>query len=512
MPLSTLASQSVEVTLNDIAYENYFYARTEDHLVLDFNIDVLEDDVLNDLVVTNQGTARYNLEISNVELWQDDGDNIFEGWEEDILLAQGEFNNSLSWAFRNLNLSLDNSQPTRLFVSADMASNGTVDKTFRFSVPAYWDFDSDGQYDVGDYGVYLESGLEYPAESIAVNNVSKYKKLALDIFKPMIKITNLEEDQLITDDGYTIRGKAKDQGGSSIDKVEVCIDSTCYEAESIEENYSEWRYDWLNLEESEYEVYARTTDTANNVTETMIYNVRTDVAVRIDSEKSSVVVTGENLKANGEDNARIEVTLRNEDNEPIEGKLIKVWQIVNEEENFLFEDTSDVDGELTFNLVTDNPGEKELKIGTAEGEVVEEGLKISFEPAVATADYETGRWIKTADRATVYLLDANNVRHAYPTEKVWNSYFTAGDFSFVETITSEEMATYSLGSNVPFKVGSLFKIPSVPKVYQVTDVGVISWIKTEDKAKELHGDDWASLVSDLPETFYLDYTKGSDLE
>jgi hypothetical protein len=122
------------------------------------------------------------------------------------------------------------------------------------------------------------------------------------------------------------------------------------------------------------------------------------------------------------------------------------------------------------------------------------------------------KYIKTPNSSTVYLLDDKNVRHAYPHEKIWYSYFDK-DFSFVETITEKELATYPLGRNVTFKAGILMKIPSVPKVYKVADDnGTIQWIKTEEAAIRLYGEDWKNLVKDLSEAFFEDYTLGEDIE
>ncbi|OGF48216.1 hypothetical protein A2533_03210 [Candidatus Falkowbacteria bacterium RIFOXYD2_FULL_35_9] len=107
----------------------------------------------------------------------------------------------------------------------------------------------------------------------------------------------------------------------------------------------------------------------------------------------------------------------------------------------------------------------------------------------------------------MYFLDNNSVRHAYPTQKVWESYFGL-DFSFVEIINTTEMANYKLGSNVPFNGGTLIKIPSVPKVYIVDGSGLMHWIQDEMSAQLNFGADWASKVRDLPESFFTDYSEG----
>jgi len=138
-------------------------------------------------------------------------------------------------------------------------------------------------------------------------------------------------------------------------------------------------------------------------------------------------------------------------------------------------------------------------IGTEEGLIVEDSF------------WTLGRWVKKESITAVYFLDSSNVLHTYPNQSIWESYF-GDDFSFVETITEEELNGYTLGVNVPYSSGSLFKMQAFPKVYMVGDNGLIQWIKTEEKATELYGENWADLVHDLSTAFFMDYTRGDDIE
>lgn len=126
-------------------------------------------------------------------------------------------------------------------------------------------------------------------------------------------------------------------------------------------------------------------------------------------------------------------------------------------------------------------------------------------------DWTKGQWIKASDSQTVYFLDINNIRHSYTNEKIWYSYFN-NDFSFVKTVTPEQMASFQLGQNVPFKSGQLIKIPSVPKVYKIEDAGTIRWLKTEETAKRLYGNNWNKLIYDLDESSFGDYSEGAIIE
>jgi len=128
-----------------------------------------------------------------------------------------------------------------------------------------------------------------------------------------------------------------------------------------------------------------------------------------------------------------------------------------------------------------------------------------------TNSWITGFFVKTNSMSTVYFVDGDGIRHIYPSESIWKSYF-GKDFSFVKIITNKELSGYPLGNNVVFKKGTLFKIPSVPKVYLASDGGLVHWIKTEAKATELYGNKWNKLIYDLNEAFFDDYLEENATE
>ncbi len=125
--------------------------------------------------------------------------------------------------------------------------------------------------------------------------------------------------------------------------------------------------------------------------------------------------------------------------------------------------------------------------------------------------YTNGKWVKTSDRKTVYFVDIKNTRHAYPNQNIWESYF-GKDFSFVKTISKEELASYPLEENVPYNRNSLFKISSIPKVYRVSENATIHWIETEDLARRLYGINWNKKVQDLSDAFFGDYNVVEDTD
>ncbi len=123
----------------------------------------------------------------------------------------------------------------------------------------------------------------------------------------------------------------------------------------------------------------------------------------------------------------------------------------------------------------------------------------------ATPEQTLGaRLIKSEEFSAVYAVLADGKRHAFPTQAVYESWY-GEDFSEIETVSSEELASYMIGSNVTFQPGSLIKIPSIAKVYMVSDEEELRWTVDENTANALYGSEWAKSVHDVSEAFFMNY-------
>ncbi len=118
---------------------------------------------------------------------------------------------------------------------------------------------------------------------------------------------------------------------------------------------------------------------------------------------------------------------------------------------------------------------------------------------------------ETTVDAAVYVIDENRMRHAFPTESVYTSWWE--DFDDVAFIDSENLADYQLSDNVTVRAGTyLVKIVSDPRVYAVEPNGVLRWIASENIAEELYGEAWADRVIDISDAFFTNYTEGENLD
>ncbi len=115
--------------------------------------------------------------------------------------------------------------------------------------------------------------------------------------------------------------------------------------------------------------------------------------------------------------------------------------------------------------------------------------------------------IRAPISSAVYYAMPDGRRFTFPNERIYRSWFN--DFSIVEYVTDTQLASYRLAGAVVYHPGQLVKITTDPKVYVVTENGVLRWIETESTARRVAGSDWASLIHDLPDELFSSYSVGS---
>lgn len=110
----------------------------------------------------------------------------------------------------------------------------------------------------------------------------------------------------------------------------------------------------------------------------------------------------------------------------------------------------------------------------------------------------------------VYYYGSDGKRHAFPNDKVYFTWYT--DFSSVQIVSSDVMASFPLGTNVTYRPGvKLVKITTDPKVYAVSLGGVLRWVTSEALASSLYGADWNTKIHDVPDAFFINYTLGTNI-
>lgn len=131
--------------------------------------------------------------------------------------------------------------------------------------------------------------------------------------------------------------------------------------------------------------------------------------------------------------------------------------------------------------------------------------------AKAAVTLPAGSLVKRAESPAVYYVGTDGMRHAFPDQKVYMSWYA--DFAGVTTLSSSDLGTIPLsGKNVVHRAGTyLVKINTVPTVYAVEPGGILRGITSEAVASALWGTSWASRVRDVDDSVFGNYTLGSDI-
>jgi hypothetical protein len=119
----------------------------------------------------------------------------------------------------------------------------------------------------------------------------------------------------------------------------------------------------------------------------------------------------------------------------------------------------------------------------------------------------SGRRVKLASSTAVYYCGADGRRYVFPNTRVYFSWYR--DFTGVTVLTREQMGAIPLGGNVTYRPGyRMVKIDTDPKVYVVSQGGVLGWVGSPQLATALYGDNWAAKVDDIPDSFFMNYQVG----
>jgi len=155
-------------------------------------------------------------------------------------------------------------------------------------------------------------------------------------------------------------------------------------------------------------------------------------------------------------------------------------------------------------------GKRALTIGVAVTTIAWSiGVAALIPLSAQAATIASGDLIK-ASQPAVYYYGNDGKRYVFPNEKTYFTWYA--DFSSVKTITDAELAAISIGGNVTYKPGvKMVKITTDPKVYAVAANGSLRWIQSEAIASALYGSAWNTMVQDVSDAFFVNYTTGANV-
>ncbi len=484
-----------------------FYRGTFDNLVLDFSLIVTSPDTLKALALRNLGTANYLNHINYLTLWADSGPIGFQGMGIDKKLGVLTYTSTYTaWYLDNLAEKITDSQ--RFFVSAEIYSGLSTGATINMQIPLLEDVNGNGSFDVGDFGIFMDSGKNGPTDkAIANSNSQVLSTVSVDSLGPKIVMTNLFEGNILNADHFMIQGMIRDQGNTYIKEFNINIDGQSFPVQEVDPVLYTWSYDWQNIANGAHIISLQGRDGWGNYTQTADINITVSPQT-LSLTNSSATIDKTAIKNDGLDKATVTVILKDTNNQAIVNRQIVVeasaGMIISLPNN-----NSDVNGKIVFEVRSVALGTKTLTI-KVDGQVLQT-LTLNVNTGILPiAGLNYGDLIKSSGPA-VYYYGADGKRYVFPYLKVYQSWYS--DFSSVKIITDEQLATIIIGGNVTYKPGvKMVKINTDPKVYAVAANGTLRWVKTEQIAKDLYGDNWANLVEDVPDAFFVNYQMGEPIE
>ncbi len=138
-------------------------------------------------------------------------------------------------------------------------------------------------------------------------------------------------------------------------------------------------------------------------------------------------------------------------------------------------------------------------------------------PVHASTAIQAGDLIRGTSFSAVYYYGEDGFRYVFPNEKTYKTWYTDAngdmDFSSVITLTDQELSGIQMGGNITYKPGvKMIKINSDPKTYAVDANGELRWVTSEDVAVGMFGTAWNTMIDDVPDGFFGNYTIGSSLD
>ncbi len=120
--------------------------------------------------------------------------------------------------------------------------------------------------------------------------------------------------------------------------------------------------------------------------------------------------------------------------------------------------------------------------------------------------------LKVSGKSSLYYLAKDGKRYVFPHVNVFNTWKGVLP-SQIKFVTAEKLASYRIGGNVTNRPGArMVKITTDPKVYAVGPNGTLRWVKTEEVAIALYGANWGSMVDDVADAFFTNYSLGDTIE
>ncbi len=237
-----------------------------------------------------------------------------------------------------------------------------------------------------------------------------------------------------------------------------------------------------------------------------------------DATFSRMSVDKTSVKADGIDSARIALTLRDANLLPLDGVDVTITSSRGSLDEIVAEQgTTNSIGQARFLVrsLKDGPAQFTARVGDY---ILTKNVVVTFRDGLGIR-LQVGDMIKipddgdakTLNDTAVYYYALNGKRYVFPNEKTFFTWYP--DFLRVRIIPIDQMSLIPIGGNITYRPGSkMVKFQTDTKTYVVTKGGNLRWVRTEEVARGLYGNNWNQFVDDISEGFYVNYKFGNPLD
>lgn len=517
MSAPVMADTAASVEVHSLTAPNVYYSDF-DVQALDFDLIVPANDVLQTLTIVKNGTARENIEYTNLKLWADEGPAGFQGWGIDKQVGAVTFEDSV-WVVKNINYAVSGSH--RFF--ATIESGQLIDeKIAQFALQPAQD-NGDGVWQPGERGIFLGSHAIVSVPDGAYSTTLRFKSLKADTLPPKGYISSLPRSATVstfvmpqTDGAVEFAGEARDRNGGTVDAVSLTLNGQPLTAVNTGTNFSSWSATYYPTKSQEnLTIVLHVTDGSGKSWDSVPYYVSLD-AREPSFEATTVSVSKNTINADGMDAAEIAVILNDDSFEALANRPVRFNLLRDHDHIDQVNVTTNEFGVARVTLTSTEPGHAVVQIYSGDTIVggvailVNEPQPTPSEPTTPSAPegLQKGDLIK-GSLSAVYYFDGVK-RHVFVNQEVYASWYGT-DFSKVKTVSDTTLASIALGRSVGFRPGTLIKTPSIPNVYVVDRHQTLRHVTSEQVAGQIFGKLWNKQIHDLAESLLTTYQFGDDI-
>ncbi len=382
------ASVSSDFTLQDASYDpTEPWKRLQfDKLALDIVIPSNngEVDFLQALSIMNLGTAYYGKGIEKLILWTDERTPGFQGMGVDKKVGEANWDRiSFTWYWKDMALIIPQ-DGLRVFIGVEVERNLDDSRTVQLVIPELVDNNNNGEFDIGDKGIFVYSGNNGPIDREMENiSIQSIRYGTSDREGPKSVITNLfDGDQIPLQENFIISGLSKDQGRLSPKSVKISITkeglSDNWEDISTDKlDFADWRYIWIPSETGDYKIKLNSRDLVENESITDAITVTViDSIKKVSAEQSRLLIDRSEAKADGKIYVNAVVEIKDANGNPLANKNVEL-SYIRSSDSYIARNTQTTDekGVLVWGMPATISGEVILT-------AIADGVEISQHPVV----------------------------------------------------------------------------------------------------------------------------------